>query len=278
MFFKNRILKYRRCFMLFRKELKHNIKSFLIWFAVLLFFSSMIAPFVDGIMQDADSLKEFINSLPKFMLKIFNISEKFITPEGFFSAKVMFAAEIFAGIFAVILASNIFVSEFETKTIEYLLTKPLNRKKIFFKKFLALFIYYTIFAALFCLSVLYLFKIYVHYEYNPYILAGFSLYLFVIEIFFGSLTILFSVIFQKNFITISTTMGIFLLMFTADMLGSAVSSIEWIRNLTIFKFISLGDTVKYDKVYILNSFIIILLGLMITFISEKIFEKKDIMI
>ncbi|MBO8139459.1 MAG: ABC transporter permease [Bacteroidetes bacterium] len=264
--------------MLFRKELKHNIKSFLIWFAVLLFFSSMIAPFVDGIMQDADSLKEFINSLPKFMLKIFNISEKFITPEGFFSAKVMFAAEIFAGIFAVILASNIFVSEFETKTIEYLLTKPLNRKKIFFKKFLALFIYYTIFAALFCLSVLYLFKIYVHYEYNPYILAGFSLYLFVIEIFFGSLTILFSVIFQKNFITISTTMGIFLLMFTADMLGSAVSSIEWIRNLTIFKFISLGDTVKYDKVYILNSFIIILLGLMITFISEKIFEKKDIMI
>lgn len=264
--------------MLFRKELKHNIKSFLIWFAVLLFFSSMIAPFVDGIMQDADSLKEFINSLPKFMLKIFDISEKFITPEGFFSAKVMFAAEIFAGIFAVIIAANIFVSEFETKTIEYLLTKPFNRRKVFFKKFLALFTYYIIFASLFCFSVLYLFKIYVHYEYNPYILAGFSLYLFVIEIFFGSLTVLFSIIFQKTFFTISTTLGIFLLMFTADMLGNAVSNIEWIRSLTIFKFISLGDTVKYDKVYLLNSIIIILLGFVITLISEKIFEKKDILI
>lgn len=264
--------------MLFRKELKHNIKSFLIWFAVLLFFSSMIAPFIDGIMEDADSLQEFINSLPKFMLKMFNISEKFITPEGFFSAKVMFAAEIFAGIFAVILASNIFVSEFETKTLEYLLTKPINRKKLFIKKVFALLTYYTIFSALFCLSVLFLFRKYVHYEYNPNILIGFSLYLYVIEIFFGSLTVLFSVIFQKNLITISSSMGIFLIMFTADILGNAVNSIEWIRNLTIFKFISLGDTVKYENVYVLNSILIILIGFVIIFISQKIFEKEDILI
>ncbi|MBO8160738.1 MAG: ABC transporter permease subunit [Thermosipho sp. (in: Bacteria)] len=264
--------------MLFKKELKFNIKNFLIWTLVLLFFSAMIAPFIDGIMEDADSLKEFINSLPKFMLKMFNISENFITPEGFFSAKVMFMAEIFAGIFAIILAVNIFVSEYESKTIEYLLVKPITRKKIFYKKLLVLIIYYSIFSLVFCVSVLWLFSIYVHYEYNPYILAGFSLYLYVIEIFFGSITVLLSVIFQKSFLTISISSGIFLLMFITDMLGNAVEKLSWLRSITIFKYISLGDTIQYNKVYVSNSILSILIGFGILLIAGKIFEKEDILI
>ncbi|WP_129409152.1 ABC transporter permease [Marinitoga lauensis] len=264
--------------MLLRKELKFNYKPFLIWLIVLLFFSAMIAPFVDVIMEDAASLQEFIKSFPKFMLKIFNISENFITPEGFFSAKVMIMAEIFAAIFSVTLAANVFVDEFESKTIEYILTKPYSRNKIFIKKALALFIYYTLFAVIFCVAVLWLFSIYVNYDYNPEILAGFTLYLYVIEIFFGALTILFSVVFQKSFITISTVMGIFLIMYIGDMLGNVDEKYEWIRNLTLFKYIPLGDTIKYSKIYIENSVIFIVVGIIITIIAEKIFEKKDILI
>ncbi|OQY09528.1 MAG: ABC transporter permease [Marinitoga sp. 4572_148] len=264
--------------MLLKKELKFNYKPFLIWTIVLLFFSAMIAPFVDVIMEDAASLKDFINSMPKFMLKLFNIDENFITPEGFFSAKVMIMAEIFAAIFAVILASNVFVGEFESKTIEYILTKPYSRRNIFMKKAITLFIYYTLFALIFCFSVLLLFSIYVHYDYNSSILMGFALYLYVIEIVFGALTILFSVIFQKSFITISATMGIFLIMYVADMLGNVDEKYEWIRNLTLFKYIPLGDTVKYTKVYIGNSILFIIMGLVITIVAGKIFEKEDILI
>ncbi|SHH53266.1 ABC transporter permease subunit [Thermosipho atlanticus] len=264
--------------MLFQKELKSNIKIFLIWTFVLFFFAALIAPFINGVMEDADSLKDFINSLPKFMLNLLNISENFITPEGFFSAKVMFMAEIFAGIFAIILAVNVFTSEYETKTIEYLLVKPLTRNKIFFKKFLVLFVYYTIFASVFCLSVLWLFKIYVHYEYNSSILAGFALYLYVIEIFFGALTVLFSVLFQKSFITISLSSGIFLIMFIADIFGNAMKKLEWIRYFTLFKYISLGDTIQYEKVYILNSLFFILIGLAVFLLASKIFKNEDIII
>ncbi|GAB6190017.1 hypothetical protein JCM30566_17590 [Marinitoga arctica] len=264
--------------MLLKKELKFNYKPFLIWLIVLLFFSAMIAPFVDVIMEDAASLQEFIKSLPKFMLKFFNINENFINPEGFFSAKVMIMAEIFAAIFSVILASNLFVGEFESKTIEYILTKPYSRRKIFMYKIFTLFIYYTLFAVIFCIAVLGLFSIYVNYDYNSNILAGFALYLYVIELFFGALTILFSVIFQKSFTTISTTMGIFLIMYVGDMLGNVDEKYEWIRNLTLFKYISLGETVKNAKIYVWNSIVIIFLGIIIAVIAEKIFEKEDILI
>jgi ABC-2 type transport system permease protein len=89
----------------------------------------MIAPFIDTVMKDSEEMINFIKSLPKFMVKIFNISENSITPEGFFGMKIMMMAQIFAGIFSIILASNLFANEFENKTIEYLLVKPISRKK-----------------------------------------------------------------------------------------------------------------------------------------------------
>ncbi|KLO21526.1 hypothetical protein X275_08780 [Marinitoga sp. 1197] len=264
--------------MLLKKELKFNYKSFLIWSMILLMFSWLVAPFIDGIMKDADMLSDFINSMPKFILKVFNMDESFITPEGFFSAKVMIMAEIFAAIFAIFLASNVFVNEYETKTIEYILTKPITRNQIFLKKAFAVFIYYTIFAAIFCVSVLLLFNIYVNYAYNATILAGFALYLFVIEIFFGALTFLLSVIFQNSFSTISISMGVFLIMYVGDMFGTVVEKWEWIRYITIFKYIPLGDTVKYSKVYVMNSIMIILIGFLITYFASQIFKNEDILI
>ncbi|RDI90671.1 hypothetical protein Ob7_08132 [Thermosipho africanus Ob7] len=262
--------------LILKKELRSNIKLFIIWAFVLFLFSYMIAPFIDTVMKDSEEMINFIKSLPKFMVKIFNISENSITPEGFFGMKIMMMAQIFAGVFSIILASNLFANEFENKTIEYLLVKPISRKKIYLEKLIAILIFYTLFFLIFCTSVLALFKVYVSYEYSPYILFGYSLYLYVIEIFFGCLTIFLSVIFQKTILSISLSLSTFILMYIIDILGSANEKISFLRYLSIFKYISIGDTINNNVVYINNSIILILLGFVISLFGLKIFTRKDV--
>ncbi|ANQ53480.1 hypothetical protein XJ44_02980 [Thermosipho affectus] len=264
--------------MLFLKDLKHNLKVFFIWFAILFMFSYMVAPFIDTVMNDSEEILKFVNSLPKFMLKAFNISESFITPEGFFGAKVMMMAQIFAAIFSVLLASSIFSQEFEYKTIEYLLIKPISRKRVYWYKTFVLFLFYSTFALAFGLSVLYLFNVYVNFEYNARILLGFALYLYVVETFFGFLTLLFSVLFQKSTFSISLSIGLFVIMYITDLVGTTMEKMENIRYFSIFKYISIGDTLKTNTVFVKNSICLILISFVMLIIGEVIFRKEDIKI
>ncbi|ABR30323.1 hypothetical protein SU69_02355 [Thermosipho melanesiensis] len=262
--------------MLFSKDLKYNLKTFFIWFAVLFLFSYMIAPFIDTVMHDSKEFLKFIDSLPKFMIKAFNISESFITPEGFFGVKMMLMAQIFAAIFSILIASSIFSQEFENKTMEYLLVKTYSRKRIFITKSLVAFLFYTSFALFFGISIVALFNIYVSFEYNVKILWGFSLYIYVVEIFFGFLAIFFSIIFQKSFPSISLSIGLFVIMYIMDLFGTAVENFKWLRYLSIFKYISVGDTLKFNQVYVFNSILLILLSFSSLIIGIFIFNKKDI--
>lgn len=259
-------------------EIKSNTRLFLIWAFVLFLFSYMIAPFIDTVMSESEEMLNFIKTLPKFMLKIFNISENTITPEGFFGMKIMMMAQIFSAVFAIIIASNLFAQEYENKTIEYILVKPISRTKLYWNKIIVLVIFYTLFFAIFCASVLFLFKIYVHYEYNSYILFGFSLYLYVIEIFFGFLTVLLSTTFQKSMLSISISLGTFILMYIIDLLGTAVDKFSSFRYFSIFKYNSIAETLNNNTVQIKESIIIILIGFILSFIGAIIFKKKDIKI
>ncbi|AEX85757.1 hypothetical protein Marpi_1354 [Marinitoga piezophila KA3] len=265
--------------MIIKKEIHSTLKSLIIWAIVLISFAWMIAPFIDYVLNDSQSLKEFINMMPKFMLKAFtdNIDSLF-TPQGFFNVKIMMMAEIFTAIFSIMTAASIFAHEFEKKTIEYILIKPINRKQLYQKKVYALFLIYLIFAMIFWISILILFKIYVHYPYDVKILSSFALYLFVTEVFFGSITAMLSVIYQRNFMPISITMGIFVFMLIGDMLGNVMESINWIRYFSIFKYISSNSTVATGKIYLFNSLIIIIISIGLIFTGQYIFEKKDISI
>ncbi|BBE30149.1 hypothetical protein OSSY52_02900 [Tepiditoga spiralis] len=262
---------------LFKKELKYNLKSFFIWGSVLIMFSLLFVPFIDGILQDSDSLKKFMDSMPKFLLKSFGTNtDTFFTPEGFFSTKGMTMAYILTGIFSVLIASNMFAYEYQKKTIEYLLIKPYSRLKIFLIKSFSLIFFYLVYFFIFGIANFLLFKSFVHYEYNINIINGFALYLFVIEMFFGSIAVLLSVLFQKTILTQSISIGLFVFMYFSDMLGFAIDSMSWIRNFTIFKYFSLNETVSKGHVFVLNSFIIILISLTIMYVSMIIFKNKEI--
>jgi ABC-2 type transport system permease protein len=65
-------------------------------------------------------------------------------------------------------------------------------------------------------------------------------------------------------------------MYIIDILGSANEKISFLRYLSIFKYISIGDTINNNVVYINNSIILILLGFVISLFGLKIFTRKDV--
>jgi len=264
---------------LFKKDFKYNFRGLLIWSIIIFSFALLYIPFTEKILSDSAQMIQILDKFPKAFLKSFNIdTESFSTPEGFFGSEGMSFIFILTGLFAATLSGSLFAKEFENKTIEYLLIKPFSRTKIFIQKALVLIFNILILNFIFNFSVLYLFSVFVSSEYDKSILFGFGLYVFVVELFFGALGILFSILFQKSSLTTSLSLGILFIMFFGETTASEIKVIEPLAKLSIFHYISLIETVKNHKIYLSNSFIIMILSFIIMYVALKIFEKKNILI
>ncbi len=73
---------------------------------------------------------------------------------------------ILTGIFASVMAGGIFAKEFEKKTIEFLLVKPISRKQVFRQKALALLIFVHSLSGIFTVGTLVFFDIFVTAGYS----------------------------------------------------------------------------------------------------------------
>ncbi|BBE30150.1 hypothetical protein OSSY52_02910 [Tepiditoga spiralis] len=264
---------------LFKKDFKYNFRSLLIWSIIIFSFSLLYIPFTEKILSDSGQMVKMLNKLPKIFLKSFNIdTESFSTPEGFFGSEGMSFIFILTGLFSATLSGSLFAKEFENKTIEYLLIKPFSRVKIFIQKYLVLISNIIILNLIFNFSTLYLFSVFVSSEYDKNILLGFGLYVFTVELFFGALGVLFSILFQKSNLTTTLSLGILFIMYFGETTVSEIKSIEPLAKLSIFHYMPLIETVKNHKIYLNNSIVIILISFIIMYISLKIFEKKNILI
>jgi ABC-2 type transport system permease protein len=124
---------------IYKRELKSNLKSLIIWSAVMTAmivmemqeYSSMTA--TDG----AEGMMNIIDKMPGFIKVIWGISSLNITkPIGFFGVLFLYLI-LMSSIHSSMLGANIIAKEERDKTTEFLMTKPISRKKIITLKLLA---------------------------------------------------------------------------------------------------------------------------------------------
>ncbi|MBO8160737.1 MAG: ABC transporter permease subunit [Thermosipho sp. (in: Bacteria)] len=264
---------------LIKKEFKYNLKNLLIWITVIVLFNLMFSSITDLVNNQNSLVLSFLEKMPETFLKAFNLDLNTLSrPEGLFGSEGMTFMFIFFGIFGITLASKIFAGEFDNKTIEYLLIKPFSRKKIFSEKVFVLSINTFLLFAFFLLTILLFFKLFVSENYSNIVLVSFSLYLFVTEFFFASLSILISLITKNKKLTNSIVMGILFFMYFGYSVTQGVKNAEIIRKISIFNYMSTIDTIKNLNGFYLNSFLILVISITVIFISMKLFEKQNILL
>lgn len=134
---------------MFKRELKVNFKSWLIWTSVMILLYVMVIAIYPSLMmgESMSAIDEMVKVFPPEMLKAFNMDLASIsTASGWFKTEGSMFYLLVGALYAAILGSGILLKEESDKTIEFLYARPVSRNKILTEKYFAGLIYVTAFA------------------------------------------------------------------------------------------------------------------------------------
>lgn len=137
---------------LYKFEMRQNLRSFLIWFVaiatVLILFMLMFPSFKSSDYLELINAK--INAIPRGLGTAFGLTPETVGASFqnvFFWFSYMFQFFVIAIIiYAINLGSNIISKEHEDKHIDYLATKPIDKSEIVMAKYKVLFTYILLFS------------------------------------------------------------------------------------------------------------------------------------
>ena len=124
---------------MFKRELKINLKSFIIWTSILIGLFLVVFLIYPSIINSAnmEMIDEMMKIFPEEMLKAFNMDLSTIDSAfGWLKTEGFVFVLLITGIYSGILGSNILLKEESDKTIEYLNSVPVTRKNIVLNKIL----------------------------------------------------------------------------------------------------------------------------------------------
>ena len=118
---------------MFKRELKINLKSFIIWTSILIGLFLVVFLIYPSIINSAnmEMIDEMMKIFPEEMLKAFNMDISTIDSAfGWLKTEGFVFVLLITGVYSGILGSNILLKEESDKTIEYLNSVPVTRKNI----------------------------------------------------------------------------------------------------------------------------------------------------
>jgi len=127
-----------------KRELKINLKSFLIWTLILISVFLVVFLMYPSIInsENIKMMDEMMQMFPEEMLKAFNMDiASMDTAFGWLETEGFIFVLLITGVYASILGSNIVLKEESDKTIEYLNSLPIKRSNILLSKVICGIIY-----------------------------------------------------------------------------------------------------------------------------------------
>lgn len=244
---------------IFNREIKANLKGFLIWFISLgtLFF---LASTEYSVFAENEAIADMMNN-PTFeiffrALGVDNID--ILTPEGYLSL-MSFYIYLPLGIYAAMIGSGIISKEERDKTAEYIFTLPVTRKKVLFSKLLVAIFYnlmMTIGLLLFCFWAFG--RIAPSDNFAPF-LMNLTIGVFLIQMIYMSIGLVLSSILKQYKKSGSITLAILIVTFMINMLTQVTDKIDFMKYVTPFQYFNVGNMLNgvFPLEYIILTIIIV---------------------
>ena len=259
---------------IFLHELKAYRKSMIIWACSMAALAALYIFIFTGLASDIEAFKDVLKSLPEVVRKLLSLYvESISTLEGFYSFAFVYIV-LCGAIQAMNLGVSIVSKEVREKTADFLLTKPVSRKRILTSKLLA------VLASLIITNIIYLaiivpLTLTAKSQFNMGVFLMITATLFFVQLMFAALGVLVSVTAHKIRSVISISLSTVFGFFIISMLGSVIGE-KAIRYLSPFKYFDLAYIVQnaaYETRFIV---IDIAFVIAVTATSYLIYMKKDI--
>lgn len=260
-----------------KRELKVNLKSFLIWTSILIVMFLVVFLVYPYIITDdsLNSLDKMMKVFPKELLKAFNMDITSInTVYGWLKSEGFMFVLIIVGIYSSIMGSNIVLKEESDKTIEYLNSLPIKRSKIVLDKVLVA-LFYIILMVLIVGIFNYL-GLYLSGDFNrkEYLMLSVTPLLCGMPLF--AINLFLSTFRHKTKKTIGISLGMVFFFYFLQIVSELGGKTKVLRYFTIY---TLADTRNIVAKNVFNPWMIIIsLTITIVFIvcSFIRYEKKEL--
>ena len=262
---------------MFKRELKVNLKSFLIWLIILIGLFLVVFLIYPSIInsENIKMIDEMMEMFPTELLKAFNMDITTIdSAYGWLKTEGFVFILLIIGCYASILGSSILLKEENDKTIEYLNSLPITRNKIIINKVLVGLIYIILKVLILGIFNFVCLSLSGDFNKKEYILLSITPLFSSITIYFISMFIATFTNKQKKMIGIS--LGIVFISYLLNTLSTLSSNVEFLKYFSIFTLADIRNVITnnvINPIIIIVSIIISLIFLILTIVK---YNKKEL--
>ena len=260
-----------------RRELKINLKSFLIWTGILvLLFLAVFLVYPSIISSDnIQMMDEMMKMFPEEMLKAFNMDiSSMDTAYGWLKTEGFIFVLLLTGVYASTLGSSILLKEESDKTIEYLNSLPIKRKSIVSQKIICALIYIILMVVIIGFFNYICLEFSGDFDRKQYILLSITpllsaLPLFAINLFIATFS-------HKTKKTFGISLGVALASYFLQILSEMNEVTEFFKYFTVYTLADVRNVIvdiNINPIMIVISIIITVLFIVGSYIR---YDKKEL--
>ena len=262
---------------MFKREMKINLKSFIIWTSILIILFLVVFLVYPSIIksENMQMLDEMMEIFPEEMLKAFNMDISSIdTAFGWLKTEGFVFVLLITGIYSGILGSNILLKEESDKTIEYLNSVPVTRKKIVINKILCGIIYIVLMVLTVGIFNFVGLDLSGDFDKKSYLLLSITPLFSSIVIF--ALCLFLSTFTHKTKKTIGISLGIVFASYFLKIISEMGESTEFLKYISIFTLADIRNVIV--NVAINPLMVLLSIGITIAFmiLTTIHYDKKEL--
>ncbi len=231
-----------------------------------------------SLQSQTQQLGEILKAMPESLLKAFGSASSQLTN---FTLESLLATKQFslvfqslAAILAITFAGNDISAEIEKGTIEFLLSQPISRLKLYFARFLSTAILLTIFAAVSTLSVIPMAAAF-HIDYVAASYYKLFLVAWLYSLAVYAIAFCLSTIFSHKGWVYGISAGIIIVMYVAFLVSALKDNLDSLKYISFFHYFS-ADVLFSGTIDKLGVWIFVLTIVVGVAIGAVVFNKRDI--
>jgi len=264
---------------IFKWEIKRTRKLLFGWTIAFILLQFMYSSFFPSMAsEEGGLLMAKLKVLPKVFLKMFGLENLDLTNIlHYYAMQGQFIVILIGSVFAAKIGSNMVVKEENDRTAEFLMAKPITRKKIVTGKLFAVLVNILIFDGSVTLANLIFFNIYNTSETFDFRLFWLlSLAPLFVHLTVGLLSFLISTTQRKIGKADMFSLGLVFSLYAISMLAKLTEKLDFLKYFTPYSYFDPSDIVKTNGMNILYFWLFITEALIFVIVSYIYFDKKDI--
>lgn len=262
---------------LFLRSLKDRRISLLIYSISGMLFLWMYVAMFPSISEQAASYNDILKTMPESLLKAFGISdfslssiENFVGVEHF---SIVWPLIVIA--FAISIASFSIAREIEQGSIEFVLSRPVSRLKIFFGRYLAGVMMITVFTIVSILSIIPLAHLHgVSYQLSHFVTIGILGLLFGLAVL--SIAFMLSAFFSEKSKVSMASGGILVLMYVFNLVSALKENLANLKYASFFYYFDYADALIRNIISHQSIWVFVIVSLVCTLVGAWWFTKRDV--